>query len=529
MDEQLTLTIDYLDPEAKEEEEMDKAHLDTLFDFQLVEIPVISKCSRSKYFHKLMVLLETTLVPQKISGEISESRHLVKKLYQKIKTYHRIHRSSLEKEHALVLFSLKARLCYCLKEYDTDAEDDELDKYKMYLCNRKLVRDCDMYTLGRTIKMTFNNFHCTRFCKIFKKHVKRLYLRCAQMTVFQTSNSNLMNDPLFCALDKESNLWHVRKEFMEHCDQTFSAASAEFFLYKRCVEKNLYKEAAQPKLITFDIQLKRKLLQWIYDTLTHNFISPSEEQAQLMIYALSLNPGEKEKFVGEDRFADPSPYNIIQKYRRPKFDALLNLFESDTPLTDLVTQYLKRTDEEWDTKTSDIALISMCVPMLNFVFSRIYPGGPSFQETFLIEKTELLKPTGATRLAILVQEHFKFANNPQKEPVKVPRFVYVMNEYYVLSGHHFYQCKDFLDAYLQWLLLCCTHPIIMGVPAIKINLVSQFVEFFPNLTQDIQRLRNRHERKTTNIKSDLGMPPSYNSLSAQVQSGKHMNSNKYLF
>jgi hypothetical protein len=167
--------------------------------------------------------------------------------------------------------------------------------------------------------------------------------------------------------------------------------------------------------------------------------------------------------------------------------------------------------------------------MLDFVFSRIYPGCPNFQETFLIDKKELLKPSGPVRLERLVREHARFENNPRANPEKVPRFVYVMNEYYVLSGSRFYKCHDFLDAYLQWLYLCCSHRVILGVPAVKINLLSQFLLFFPTHNDDIQRLRSRHETKTDQIKNNLGMPQSYQSLSVGVKKGEHVRSEKYLF
>lgn len=520
----LTTNFDYVDPETNERQSVERASLETVFDFQVVEIPKESVDARSRYFHKLMVLIEEKLIPQKTSGEIAQNAQLVKQIYRKVREYHRMHRASLDEEHKLILFCLMARLFYCLKTYDLEQEQQDFEICKPMLAYQRAISECDVYTLERTKQLTFNNFHCTRYSDVFKRHVKRLFWRSCHMTVFQTTNAKIMNHPLFCTQEKTSGMWHVNKQFMTSCDQLYASTFAEFFLYKKCVKPFL-----APSVVSFDLSTKRKLLQWIYDSVKANFLSISEQEFREMIYALSLNPGERERFTKEDSFADPSAYNIIAKYRRPKFDALLDLFGSDTPLTDIVTKYLKREDGAWSSTTSDIMLISMCIPMLNHAFSCIYPGSPLFQDTFLIEKTELMKPSGPRRLLSLIQEHKRFELDPRKAPQKVPRLVYVMNEYYVLFGSRIYQCKDFLDSYLQWLYLCCSHRAIDGVPAVKINLLAQFVLFFPNERQHIERLRMKHEAKKKVIKSDLGMPQSYEALPTIVRNGEHVKAEKYFF
>lgn len=526
MEPQLTINFDYIDPETNERVNIERAQLETLVDFQFVNIPKESIDGRSRYFHKLMVLIEDRLIPQKTSGEIAQHSRLVKEIYRKVRAYHRTHRASLDEEHKLILFCLMARLYYCLKNYDLEQEEKDFEACKSMLAYQRAISECDVYTLERTKQLTFSNFYCTRYSDVFKRHVKRLFLRSCHMTVFQTKNAKMMNHPLFCTLEKVSGMWHINKQFMEACDQLYAAAFAEFFLYKQCVKPLL---GGQQQMVSFDLATKRKLLQWIYDNVKNNFLSISEQEFREMIYTLSLNPGEREKFVKEDSFADPSAYNIIAKFRRPKFDALLKLFGSDTPLTDLVNEYLQRDETAWASGQSDIMLTSICIPMLNHAFSCLYPGAPRFQETFLIEKHDLMKPSGPARLAVLIKEHQRFELNPKQAPSKVPRFVYIMNEYYVLSGTRFYQCKDFLDAYLQWLYLCCSNYTIAGVPALKINLLSQFLLFFPKEDKHIARLKLQHESKKKVIKNDLGMPQSYESLPSSVRNGEHVRAEKYLF
>lgn len=520
----------YVDAELEEEKNIEQAELTTLLHFQFVDIPKKSCFARSHYFHKAMLLIEEKLIVEKAKTKTIERLDLAQNFLLKLEMFHRYHRMSIDKEHRLILFCLIARLTYCTSNYNLKEEQEDHEQCKSMLSKHIAVSSSDVYTLWRTVKLTFNSFYCKRYSAVLKRHIYRLYLRCCTMCVSQTRNSDMMNHPLFCDLDKSSQMWHVNKKYMEECDQIFANAFVVFRLYDKCVAPMLsrVKNSNDIEQIDFDPLCKRQLLKWIFDNVKDNFLPPAEEEFQKMIYDLNVNPGETEKFKNEDRLAEPSPYNVIAKYRRPRFDDLLNIFEGETPLNDLVTKYLTQnlqaTPDSNDDAISDVQLISMCIPMLNYLFSRIYPGCPRFLETFLIQRDDLCSnESGTVRLLKLIERHKAAELDSKRNAPEFPRFVFVFNEYYILSGSRFYKCKDFLAAYLQWLRLCSFHERLMAVPVEKINLFDQFKLFFPQETEQIDKLAKRHEKKITSIREDLGLPTNYNASSQGRSINMHRN------
>lgn len=472
--------ITYIDTEKKELLKFESNELRTISDFvALREIPTQSELNylRSEYFHKAMILLESFLSNKDKIMNIIKAKEL-SSMWKWYYTWKRNETKDIE--HRLIFFALRSRLDFLINiknninENDintvaneleiNDKKQDELKHFLKVGSIETLIIDSTVSSFWRMFNLITNKFYCLRYNSIFERHYERLYLCYGRLISLRLRKDpkRIFADPIYCTYDKVSGYRFTNKYFMETCEPIFNDIQRTFEIYKIMLNGTVHlnhdlglstnNNNNSASEIQYPVEKRKQFLSWLFEQIQGNFLEPSENEVQRYIYKLHLNPGEEERFRLEDRHSDPTPYNMISKYRRQHFDELADIFEKEQPLHDLVQRYMDifnsllpvvvptvtvivpedkmELEEEGDKPTnnifdnlygeksqhsqifpedipatattatttpeeikfqwkSEIDLIAMCLPMLTFAYAKNYPGALDFVETFVITQERI--------------------------------------------------------------------------------------------------------------------------------------------
>lgn len=345
----------FVDAEEEERSHLDSNLMRTFNDFNQLSISIKHKHLRSKYFHNLNLLIEPLIKKYNEIGNIDFDEKQAYELSKKLKLFSFQRRGEtnikykLDPRHTKVLLMLRSRLDYLLSAYNKslnqlEMEDLKAEELQDFLLPEKerIIGKQSVYSFWRSVNLIYNSFYCLRYTKILERYIQRLWNRCGFFMCVRSTSGMILNDPLFCVVDSKRIYHNINFDFIENCDWYFHQVQMMFEMYNELVHYNLKNPDED---IIYPISKRRDLLNWMFKEVSGSFLQATEQMMQTWIFDVYLNPGEKERFKSEERHSDPTPFNIITKYRRGKFDELSDIFELKTPLETIVKRYLDAFDK----------------------------------------------------------------------------------------------------------------------------------------------------------------------------------------
>ena len=546
--------IKSLNPDEDERILFSVIKFDCFKDFADNKIPNQTQL-RSEYIHKANVLIEEHANKNKLDCTVEN----LTKISNHWRKYSIWNRKNLDKEHKTALFCIRTRIDFILSkiqdpkdipEYAMEKEDLQNDTLREYLKSKDSISQYTVYTFIRSIRLLLEKFYELRYSPILKRHLKRLYLRCGRFMMFRSQSNKIFNDPIYCMLDQQTGFYSIKKYFIEKHDCIFHEIELKFEIFENLIGNDL---SVNTNDLQYSFTQRKTLLNWLFDQVKGPFLDPTERYIQKFLFSLHVNPGELELFIQEDKHSEPTPYNLMAKFRRSHFDDLADVFESTTPLNDIIQKYLTIFDKienknkqdkmeieiqqnktslnidenqsiniydmfngdysnhsilpELEIKThnkmqhkSDIDLIAISIPMISYAFDKNYMGSEHFYDKMIILEDSMYEEEEFQKVVQM---------KTKQKPGDLPIFIQMFNEFFLLYQGVFFRAAEFLSLYLEWVRLCSEDVKINAKPYGSVNLLEQYKLFFPERIESYQKLETNHNQMKIEFEDKFGLPTVY--------------------
>lgn len=472
-------------------EEFNKFEIDSTDIGNLSQIPIPGvEHHRSEYFHAINVFIENN----PLSNELMEKREPIFSssqlskicdIYKKLLDYTMISREFLSKNHKMLLWTIRCRLNLII-HYHSAVQVDYgeystliylKEKYELII-SKKNVYSYSLGELWRALLILISKINCIYYHGSLKYYIDCLFLCCGKFFFISNNDIHLFDNLLYC--DKNNGICSINKPFIEETERIFYGIQKRIYAYSMFSLSSMEITSLPLNSIKLNI-----FYEWLLNFADSAFLEFIEKDLKNQIYEWHLYIGEKERYMKEEKFGDPTGYNIIAKLRSEFIDKCIDELKQ----SNVVKKMLKRIQsssieedvvEEEEQSKIDIDLQGLCIIIIDYIMDSILPPEKRFSERFIFKRDQLVTPL-----------YYHQINSD------FPLIVQSFNEFGIYYKNKLYQYETFPICFIYWVKFACEDTKINGgfpQEDKSINLIFLYEKFFPEKNTTLQ-----------NIKQNLGI------------------------
>ncbi len=435
-------------------------------------------------FENKSVIPETVLIQfEKISAHLFQ--HVIKC------------RNSMPRKHKMLLWVIRSRIDLIKHSYSLHKSKDygNIESLAYFeklglLISAKIVQDYTLKELWRSIRLLMEKFNVLKYHDSIRYYVDCLYLCCGKFFILTKTSKRIFDYSLFCEINQETGKYQINDEFIEETERVF------YHFHMKLWATECFSWKSVPKLCLKNNHLKLQTLHtWFGGKIKQPFLEFIERDLRKEIFKWHLLIGENERFIKEEKFGDPTPYNIIAKWRPEHIDYCLEKLNGKEVVSSIVQNLIER-GEEKVSEIVDLDLDKLCIIIINYLFDSIFTvNNQRFEERFIIEANDIVTK--------------KFFNIDD-----FPLIVCIFNEYSVYYKDTLHGRSDFVNCFIEWVRIVAEDSkwksTLPQEPA-DINLFFLYEMLFPEKTLIISKISTAIRQLTfQQDESDIILPDHYN-------------------
>lgn len=456
-----------------------------------ISIPHV-KHHRSAYLHAINVFIENNVDSEnfiKITNknvDMFSSSQISKMydIYKKLLDYTMISRDYLSKKHKMLLWIIRCRLNLII-HYHTSLHSmidqhsiivNHLKEHELII-STKNVYDYSLAELWRALMVLISKINWLYYHEHLKYYIDYLFFCCGKFFFITSDRNNLFNNLLFYK-NIDDHRYSINEAFIEETERIFYGIQKRIYTYSMFSQNQILSVSLSSSTNSSNYIPLKIFYKWLSDFSGGAFLEFIEKDLKIQIYEWHLYIGEKERYIKEEKFGDPTGYNIIAKWRPEHIDQCLEQLKQ----SHIVKKILKRIkssktkmeiETETETTTVDIDLQGLCIIIIDYIMDSILPSGNRFSKRFILKRD---------------QQSLSAINSNNKFPLIVQCF----NEFGVYYKKKLYQYENFPICFIHWIKIACEDTTINGVfpeEHKSINLLFLYEKFFPEKQDTLQNIK----------------------------------------
>lgn len=461
------------------------------------EVPFVKE-HRSLYLHTANVLLEeliTSFGEQHVPPNIDVILRDVEKLFENLTKHVAKSRIVMSRKHKMLLWIVRVRANLVVKKNSVEWPEnygslDDLAYLESMeiLISDKPVSQYSLKEFWRSLKILVEKIRIMKYHDNIRYYVECLQLCCGKFMVIASKSVSLFNYPLFCFKNEETGEYRINEAFIEETERMFHGLHT---MLDVCMDVHW---SEIPRFVP-DKNALTEFHAIVENKAKDPFLEFIERDLRKNIYDWHVLIGERERYIQEEKFGDPSGYNVIAKWRQDHIDYCVDELKKSGIVVSMLNQSMDPPFGFDTVKCVNPDTDGLCIIVLNYIFDSIFTmTNRRFQTRYIREAHELL--------------HEDFYDMD-----KFPLMVHVFHEYAVYFNGSLGARSSFPGCFIEWVRVACEESkwkgAIPGEPTTT-NLVFLYERFFPARTRVLQSLEDHFRRiNFAEDESDITLPGHY--------------------
>lgn len=448
---------------------------------------------RSNYLHRLNVLSEQLIdesffKKRDISGINIE---YLNKINQSIFDFVFENRLKLSPEHKILYWIVRVRLNLLITKMSGQWNDfmGNIDKIKGIEALNLMISDRPIYryTLSqfwRTLKLLLSKFNSLRWSNELEYYISCLKLCCGKFFIIQEPVNVIKYLDFRLFFEVNDGERRITLNFIKETERIFFGFEKRLRIYHLT---SRYKSVA----VNYDPAQMQIVHNWLEPLISNVYLDPLKKAFSKIVFHLDVLIGEKERYIEEEKFGEPTVQNIIAKWRVDHIDQLRSMAQRDS-----IIELLKKIVKTKRTPPLvNIQLNEMLRIMIDYKLDSLFAVNRLFSSQYAVPRKAI-----------------KWRVN--KNETEAPLIFREFNDYSVFFQDTIYKCRTYADCFVTWVKLLCENTKCKGIfpnQRPEVNLVDLYKSLFPEFNNSHQILDfNLANLQGLNQLPPMKMPDFYN-------------------
>ena len=493
-----------------------EANFKNLASYAIPEV----KHHRATYLHYIMLTIEEILIknsyqffPSCTIESFKVDLNEIKLIHEKLSKYIIAKRRNLSYKHRTIIWAIRLRLNLILYLCNLTANAEPSYGFPLdlkYLIDMNLIsydKPISAYSLSelwRALTILISKINNLIFHETLKYYIDCLELCCGKFLflIGREENVNLFKHHLFTKMMKNGTIC-VNEDFIIETERIFYGLKGRLYIYSQ------FRQLNNVQIVPHSDDKKKIMYKWLSDFCKQTaFLEFIEKSLKQEIYEWDLYIGERERYMEEVKFADPTAYNIIAKWRPDQIDIYVELLNKKGSVVSILKRMVpsildKKTNQE---KYVDITCDGLCTIIIDYVFDAILsPNGGRFSNRFIRTRDQFITEGSEFPIHSLSTDF--------------PWIVQMFNEYGIYYQQKFIYCSDFATCFIEWVRVACEetgfYSMLPKEPKSN-NLLFIYEKLFPENVNHIQFIKKKLDLISSAEYFGIRLPSNYTDDNSMV-------------